>query len=752
MACDDPQSSPVPPSITASTVTATQIPEPISAVRLSPTANPTPTAIAANTLGPSPVATVAALSGTEVLDLATNAVKGSHKGHIEGGFTLEAETQGATFTVSLDVDGIFQTPNNAHVSLTHTIRGTGSVDISGTQVDVPSSIRTEEWITFGDYVYQLDSFGEYSRHARDNIEGHFELSNYLAFDLLDSESEIATSEQLLEGERVYHLRGPAAQNKSYPVIGRLSDVDGVVDYWIGAEDHLLRRLEVSVMSTEGTNGSETVRLNGFITLYNYGRALDIRPPVSEGMDDHGNSPGDATEILLGESVTASVDTWLDSDYFQFQAEEGRLYHIVVSDQRGSSKAYGTHSTLFGPDGVTPASTFGVTDDQLGTRIVWQAPASDTYYLRVESGQQEVYVYNLTVSLQPEEDDYGDDPSSAHEIGFDEAVEGQIGQLHDRDFFKFTASEGHVYRIDASAHLERNEPDVTLHGPEGPLLEARTFSRGGIDTGRILWAAPSQGDYYISVEHRNSYRVGNYTLKVVPISAIDDDHNDNTANASQLAVGETIAGALEYQYDLDFFKFDGEKGQGYKVYIDYESVRFLDLILYSSDSLTPESLDKFTHEDRDGRRLLWMAPEAGTYYLEVKSLLGTTGEYSITVTQVEVGPDDHANVVDGATDIAFGETVHGSMDNEFDLDYFRLVAEEGRRYRVRVDHQGLGIARVVILAADGFTEPSRYSSSSSSQSGTSVRWEAEASSEYFIRVDSRSGNLGDYTIMLDQDDR
>ena len=56
--------------------------------------------------------------------------------------------------------------------------------------------------------------------------------------------------------------------------------------------------------------------------------------------------------------------------------------------------------------------------------MWQATASDTYYLRVESVQQEeTHDYTLTITLLPEEDDYGDDPSTAHEIGIDEAVEG-----------------------------------------------------------------------------------------------------------------------------------------------------------------------------------------------------------------------------------------------------------------------------------------------------------------------------------------
>ena len=37
-------------------------------------------------------------------------------------------------------------------------------------------------------------------------------------------------------------------------------------------------------------------------------------------------------------MKASVDSWLDYDFFRFQAEQGRLYHIVVSDERGYYKA------------------------------------------------------------------------------------------------------------------------------------------------------------------------------------------------------------------------------------------------------------------------------------------------------------------------------------------------------------------------------------------------------------------------------
>ena len=682
------------------------------------------------------------------MDAAIAAVKGAHTGHIESEFTLEAEIDNAQLVLSISIAGVFRTPDSAHLSVTYSIEGPPRVDSDGAEIDIGVQSWTEEWIIVGDDVYVLSSLrGDY-RHSRESIELPFDLSDLFRFDMLDPDGEISTDEQELDGVRVYYVTGPAAQGRRYPLLDRAPGIDGVVDYWIGAEDHLLRRLEISVVSVGLTRDAGTQRLNGFVTLSDFGRTVDISPPAPEGADDHSNSPASATEISVGESLTASVDSWVDSDYFRFQAEEGRLYHIVVSDDRGYNKAYGTHSTLFGPDGVTPERTFSQSSGQLGARIVWQAPASDSYYLRVESGQQEVEVYTLTITLLPEEDDYGNDPSTAHEIGIGEFVEGLIGQLDDRDYFKFTANEGRVYRIDVHSQLQQNRPDVVLHGPGGTLQEARSFSSRGSDTERILWSATSQGDYYVSVEFRHRNLVGSYTLRVDAIAGMVDDHSDGASNATVLSIGETVSGDLDYEFDLDYFKFSAEEGQGYRVNIDYGGwLNHSNPSLYASDGFTPEPLDKYTYEDRDGYRLVWMAPESGTYHLEVKSFLGATGEYTITVTAVEAGPDDHGDDAETATDISIGETVQGFMDNEFDLDYFRFTAVEGQEYLIQVDYETIGHPRVKFYAADG-TESSPYSSSSGLNSGATYRWIADTSSDYFVELDSRSGNLGAYTIVID----
>ena len=540
--------------------------------------------------------------------------------------------------------------------------------------------------------------------------------------------EISMVEHELNGEDVYYITGPPAVYRDYPVMGA-SALDGALEYWIGSDDYLLRRFEVSgVMCVEEDSAQ---RLNGWVSLSDFGEPVDIQRPAHEGADDHGNSPANATEILVGETATGSVDSWLDYDYFRFQAEEGRLYYIDVA---------GSDATLYGPDGVTPA--VGRRSQSSGgseTTIMWRAPASDTYYLGVDGPYEGVDDYTVTITLLPEEDDYGNDPSTAHDIGIDESVNGVIGDWDDQDYFKFTANRGQVYRIEVSPHLYGDRPHFVLHSPNGSLREE--------SAGHILWSAPAQGDYYISVEFLYNDSVSSYTLTVASIDDTADDHSDGVANATGLSIGETVGGVLDDEFDVDYFKFSAEEGQGYRVEVG-NTFRFSDLTLFAPDAFTPEPLEKYTYSDDDGYGLLWMATEAGTYYLEVKSRWSGAGEYTISVTAVEAVPDDHGDDAETATDISMGETVEGFVDYEFDLDYFRFRANEGQEYMLRVDHQTLGHSLVKVYLADGTTESPPYSARSRLNEGSTYRWIADTSSQYFFSVESESGDLGAYTIVIE----
>ena len=220
VACDPEESQSTAALPIATAVMPSPTPTQVPTATPEPTSTPEPTAMPAPTASstPAPTATPAPELQTarEVLDAATAAVKGAHSGHIESEFTLEVEIEETKLVLSISVAGVFHTPDRAHLSVTYSIQGPPSVDIDGAKVDIGSQSWTEEWITVGDDVYVLSSLRGDSRHSRESIELPFDLSDIFRFDLLDSDGEISTNEQKLDGERVYYVTGPASPGQKIP--------------------------------------------------------------------------------------------------------------------------------------------------------------------------------------------------------------------------------------------------------------------------------------------------------------------------------------------------------------------------------------------------------------------------------------------------------------------------------------------------------------------------------------------------------
>ena len=367
--------------------------------------------------------------------MAVAALESDLSGRVESEFILDlGEVDGVKTVLAESATGVWKTPDSAHLRVTISRQGPPTVEIDGRTIETPDFSMTQEVIFMGEDVYVMASpplsEARYEGWRDDWNDRNFDLFVFFNYyRLLDFDGEISVVEQELNGELVYYITGPIAIHRAYPVIGP-SALDGVLQYWIGAEDYLLRRFEVSGV---GSRGGKTQRLNGFITLSDFGEPVDIQRPVHEGADDHGNSPSTATEVLVGEPVaatsvdswfdtyayspvlpseleegqqpiTGTVDSWLDYDYFRFQAKEGQRYVIAASHERIAAShertevSFGIRTTLYGPDGVTPESTLREwLHYWVGSMIEWEASASGTYYLRVERAYSGTVPYTLTVT-------------------------------------------------------------------------------------------------------------------------------------------------------------------------------------------------------------------------------------------------------------------------------------------------------------------------------------------------------------------
>ena len=160
------------------------------------------------------------------------------------------------------------------------------------------------------------------------------------------------------------------------------------------------------------------------------------------------------------------------------------------------------------------------------------------------------------------DDHGNDIDDATAAALGADVEGVIDYEGDSDYFRFTAEEGQLYQIDVALG---SLPDslLTLLGPDGWQLTYND-DHGDSPASRVVWEAPASGDYYLAVEAGGwDAQVGSYTL-TVSHSTIVDDHGNDTDDATVAALGAGVEGVIDYEGDLDYFRFTAEEGQLYQI--------------------------------------------------------------------------------------------------------------------------------------------------------------------------------------------
>ena len=124
----------------------------------------------------------------------------------------------------------------------------------------------------------------------------------------------------------------------------------------------------------------------------------------------------------------------------------------------------------------------------------------------------------------------------------------------------------------------------------------------------------------------------------------------------------------------------------------------------------------------------------------------------TVAPHTAPADDHGDTAATATTVSVGEAVQSAINDEFDFDYFRFEAQEGRKYKTTVTNGEF--LRFILYLPDGVS-PVHYGDFSI---GDELRgrsrvseWIASRSGHYYLAVDNVYGGTGNYTLAFAQVD-
>ena len=482
---------------------------------------------------------------------------------------------------------------------------------------------------------------------------------------------------------------------------------------------------------------------------------DVPYDYEDVPDDHGNDIDDATMAVVTVDVGGALDYVGDIDYFRFTAEEGQFYQIDVA--LGSLPD--SVLALLNPDGWELAYNDNH-GDSLASRVLWEAPASGDYYLVVEASgfDADVGSYTLTVSHSTIVDDHGNDIDDATVAAVGVDVEGVIDYPGDYDYFRFTAEEGQLYQIDVDLG---SLPDslLALLGPDGWEL-AYNDDHGDSWASRVVWLAPESGVYYLVVESSGfDADVGTYTL-TVSHSTIVDDHGDDVDDATAIRVGADVQGALDYDGDIDFFRFQAERGQSYQIDVALGTLDDSIVYLYDVDGSFLDSNDDYG--DTFASRLYWEAPSSGERYVTVEGY--GIGTYTLTVSII----DDHGNDFESAIRIAIGEAVAIELEDIDDIDVLVFRARPGTEYVLTLNWESYSFRQsytarpfLALFDADGqeHTRLMGYDFSGNRVPSIDLMWQAVTGGDYYIVVGdgNTDGSLtltvtgGEETEQLDRDD-
>ena len=214
------------------------------------------------------------------------------------------------------------------------------------------------------------------------------------------------------------------------------------------------------------------------------------------------------------------------------------------------------------------------------------------------------------------------------------------------------------------------------------------------------------------------------------------------DATAIAIDEEAQGQLDEPYESDLFVFAAVQGDLYQIDVALGTLSDSVVALYDADETQLAYNDD--HEGSPASRILWVAPNTGSYYVEVASYGDGTGSYTLTIAATNI-VDDHADTIAEATPVITGQTVPGTADHPNDIDLFVFDAVQGDLYQIDVALGTLSDSVVALYDADN--TQLAFNDDYEDSSGSRIFWEAPNTGSYYVEVTSYGDGTGSYTLTI-----
>ena len=228
----------------------------------------------------------------------------------------------------------------------------------------------------------------------------------------------------------------------------------------------------------------------------------------------------------------------------------------------------------------------------------------------------------------------------------------------------------------------------------------------------------------------------------------DDHGDDIDDATTIRVGAGARGAVDYEGDVDYFRFQVEQGQSYQIDVALGSLDDSIVALFDADGLYLDSNDDFSGSNAS--RLSWQSSSSGELYVVVKAYGSGVGTYTLTVSHstsyvLEV-TDDHGGSAADASAVTVGESIEGAVNYLGDEDVFLFQVEAGAIYEIEVAPGTLADFDLGVYDEPDEWKGRSFSPVLSVETHRNV-WRSEYTGDSYLVVGFPGFELGSYTVRV-----
>ena len=251
-----------------------------------------------------------------------------------------------------------------------------------------------------------------------------------------------------------------------------------------------------------------------------------------------NGPGNTTPIAYGETVAGTITTAGELDTFVFNAALGDEVLVRMSSL---TTFFGATFRVYRPDGSLLCSKTRGNEGLIEETCIIDAAGLHAIVLSDDAGTEDG---NYNVAIQKL-----NGPGNTTPIAYGETVAGTITTAGELDTFVFNAALGDEVLVRMSSLTTFFGATFRVYRPDGSLLCSETRGNEGlIEETCIIDAA---GLHAIVLSDDAGTRVGNYNVAIQKLNG--------PGNTTPIAYGETVAGTITTDGELDTFVFNAALG-------------------------------------------------------------------------------------------------------------------------------------------------------------------------------------------------